>query len=134
MLSVIQQMKIPIVNISADTSESQLQLELRHLVTLPTTWIVDAMLGTGAQGKLREPFAKTAKFSNSVPAKRMAIDIPTGLDADSGNADAHSFQADVCCTFIAKKPGFNQPSAQQITGDICVIDIGVTPDRTEWKA
>ncbi|MCL4131610.1 UNVERIFIED_CONTAM: hypothetical protein GTU68_006285 [Idotea baltica] len=123
MLSVIQQMKIPI----------QLQSELRHLVTLPTTWIVDAMLGTGAQGNLREPLAKVSQFSNSVPAKRMAIDIPTGLNADSGNADANSFRADVCCTFVARKPGFNQPAAQAILGDVCVIDIGATPDRTTWK-
>ena len=133
MLSVIQKMKISIVTVSTDTPENHLQSELRHVELLPTTWIVDAMLGTGVQGKLREPFAKIAQTSNSVPAKRMAIDIPTGLDADSGNADAHSFQADVCCTFIARKPGFEKPSARQTLGEVCVIDIGVTPDLTNWK-
>jgi NAD(P)H-hydrate epimerase len=85
--------------------------------------LVDAMLGTGAKGSLRDPYAVAVEASNQMSASRFAIDIPTGLDGDSGNCEL-AFKADVTCTFIARKTGFENPNANQWLGDVEVIDIG----------
>lgn len=85
--------------------------------------IVDAMLGTGAKGALREPYATAVRAANASSASRIAIDIPTGLDGDTGESDL-AFKAELTCTFIAWKTGFEEPSAKQWLGEVVVIDIG----------
>ncbi len=85
--------------------------------------IIDAMLGTGANGQLREPFSTAVEAANQVSASRVAIDIPTGLDGDTGECKT-AFKADLTCTFVARKTGFENPEALQWLGDVCVIDIG----------
>lgn len=93
-----------------------------------SAWIVDALLGTGTQGRLREPFALAVRCINNQPAKRFAVDLPSGLDCDSGEPidDAeHCVRADFTATFVARKSGFDNESATQFLGDVRVIDIGV---------
>jgi len=85
--------------------------------------IIDAMLGTGATGPLRAPYQSAVQAANRAPAKRVAIDIPTGLDGDTGESDL-AFKADLTCTFIAKKTGFGNSQATRWLGDVAVIDIG----------
>jgi NAD(P)H-hydrate epimerase len=85
--------------------------------------IVDAMLGTGAKGSLRGPHSAAVEASNKMSSNRIAIDIPTGLDGDSGECE-FAFKADVTFTFIARKTGFENPKAKHWLGDIEVIDIG----------
>ena len=85
--------------------------------------IVDAMLGTGAKGPLREPYTAAVKSANRMSARRVAIDIPTGLDADTGETEL-AFMADLTCSFIARKTGFENQNAQQWLGKVEVIDIG----------
>lgn len=85
--------------------------------------IVDAMLGTGAKGPLREPYATAVAAANRSSASRIAIDIPTGLDGDTGESEL-VFQAEITLTFIAWKTGFENPAAKQWLGEVAVIDIG----------
>ena len=55
-----------------------------------SAWILDAMLGTGAQGDPREPYATAIQWMNAQPARRLAVDVPSGLDCDTGRpADTH---------------------------------------------
>lgn len=93
--------------------------------------IVDAVGGTGIRGPLRGPAAAAVEAINaagrSVPV--VAVDIPTGLDCDTGRADGPAVRATMTVTFVARKKGFDCPSAADWTGEVRVADIGVPPDR-----
>lgn len=90
--------------------------------------VVDALLGTGARGPLRAPYRELVQMANSHPGQRLAIDIPTGLDCDTGEASAPTFQADHTVTFVAEKVGFKKNNADGYTGVVHVVGIGV-PDK-----
>ncbi len=85
--------------------------------------VIDAMLGTGATGELRAPFANAVVAANELSAIRVAIDIPTGLDGDTGQSNL-AFKANVTCTFVAMKNGFGSLEAKAWLGEVVVIDIG----------
>ncbi len=88
--------------------------------------VVDALLGTGSQGAPRGLIADLVRLANgSTRARRVAIDIPTGLDADTGVVSDPCFQADATVTFIAAKTGFSAASARAVLGRVVVADIGV---------
>jgi NAD(P)H-hydrate epimerase len=108
-------------------------VELRdQLVSLGTgaAWIVDALLGTGARGEPRPPFDVAIDWMNARPAatRLLAVDIPSGLDCDTGQPAPHTVRADHTCTFAAIKVGFTQPDAAPFVGTLHVCDIGV-PSR-----
>jgi NAD(P)H-hydrate epimerase len=92
-------------------------------------WIVDALLGTGTRGSLREPFPAIIAAINEAPGRVFAIDLPSGLDCDTGepvNAESPlAVRADFTATFVARKQGFENPLAAAFTGEVRVIDIGV---------
>jgi NAD(P)H-hydrate epimerase len=88
--------------------------------------IVDGLLGTGSQGAPRGTIAQLIKLANAAPrARRVAIDIPSGLDGDSGEAAEPCFHADATVTFVAAKVGCTRPAAEAFVGRIIVVDIGV---------
>jgi NAD(P)H-hydrate epimerase len=81
--------------------------------------IVDAMLGTGITGDLREPEASVARAINDAAAPVLAVDVPSGVDADSGAPGANAVDAEHVVTFHDRKPGIvNHP-------DVAVADIGI---------
>lgn len=88
-------------------------------------WIVDALLGTGTQGTIREPFVSAINAINQAGHKVLAVDLPSGMDCDTGQPLGCCIRATNTATFVARKPGFDQPGAAEWTGDIHVIDIGV---------
>jgi NAD(P)H-hydrate epimerase len=88
-------------------------------------WIVDALLGTGTQGSLREPYVTAIAAINRAGRKVLAVDLPSGMDCDSGAPLGDCVRADHTATFVARKTGFDQPAARQFTGQVHVIDIGV---------
>lgn len=88
-------------------------------------WIVDALLGTGTQGTLREPYISAATAINDARKKVLAVDLPSGLDCDTGQPLGCCVRADHTATFVARKPGFDVPGASQWTGQVHVLDIGV---------
>jgi len=87
-------------------------------------WAVDALLGTGSRGEPRSPLAEVIDAINREAASIMAVDIPSGLDCDTGQAAVHTIEAAHTCTFVAAKPGFFAPGADRYTGEIHVLDIG----------
>jgi NAD(P)H-hydrate epimerase len=87
-------------------------------------WIVDALLGTGSHGDPRSPLDDVIDQLNAHPAPKLAVDIPSGLDCDTGAASRHTIRAAHTCTFVAQKPGFLQAGARMFTGEIHVLDIG----------
>ncbi|NQU22409.1 MAG: NAD(P)H-hydrate epimerase [Candidatus Nealsonbacteria bacterium] len=87
-------------------------------------WIVDAVFGTGARGEPRPPLDAVIDQLNAAAAPILAVDLPSGLDCDTGNPARHTIRAAVTCTFVAPKPGFFAPGAQQHVGQLEVCDIG----------
>jgi NAD(P)H-hydrate epimerase len=88
------------------------------------TWIVDALLGTGALGEPRPPLDAVIEQLNAHPAPILAVDLPSGLDCDTGVAAAHTIRAQHTCTFVAAKPGLIADGAGQYVGALHVLDIG----------
>lgn len=88
-------------------------------------WIVDALLGTGTRGEIREPYRSVIDAINASPARVFAIDLPSGLDCDTGQSLGCCVRADHTATFVARKIGFDAPQARQWLGEVHVIDIGV---------
>jgi NAD(P)H-hydrate epimerase len=90
----------------------------------PATWVVDALLGTGARGEPRAPLDAVIDQVNAAAVKRLAVDLPSGLDCDTGEPARHTIRADETCTFIALKRGFLARSAEPYVGVVHVLDIG----------
>ncbi|WP_442484065.1 NAD(P)H-hydrate epimerase [Aeoliella sp. SH292] len=88
-------------------------------------WLVDCLLGTGATDDPRPPYDSIIEWMNAEPAKRLAIDVPSGLDCDTGIASATTVRANVTATFVTTKVGYANPSAQAYLGEVEVIDIGI---------
>lgn len=92
-------------------------------------WIVDALLGTGATGPARGSIAAAIDAINDTraqgTARVFAVDLPSGLDCDSGVPHGPCVRADVTGTFVARKIGFDHPGAEAFTGTVHVLDIGV---------
>ena len=101
-----------------------------------STWsdcdvIVDALLGTGfaAPGQVREPFATIIHRCNAASAepggpKVLAVDVPSGLDCDTGQPATATIRADVTVTFVAAKSGFALKCAKPWLGRLVVAGIG----------
>lgn len=88
--------------------------------------IVDCLLGTGSQGAPRSPFAEAIKAANqNGSTRRVAIDVPSGLNGDTGEAAEPTFRADLTLTFVAPKTGMDRADASRWTGAIEIIDIGI---------
>lgn len=93
--------------------------------------IVDALLGTGFTGPVRPPISKAITLINALReegATTVAIDVPSGLDCDTGKPGEATIEADVTVTFVAEKVGFTRPGADRYTGRIIVADIGAPPE------
>jgi len=87
-------------------------------------WIVDAMLGTGAQGDPHPPYDDAIARINASTARKLSVDVPTGFNCDTGEPGNPTVQADHTCTFVASKPGYLVDGADRFTGVVHVLDIG----------
>jgi NAD(P)H-hydrate epimerase len=92
---------------------------------LGSAWLVDAILGTGAIGEPKSPLADAIDRMNASNIPILAVDLPSGLDCDTGLPAGHTIRAQQTCTFVAYKPGFFMPAAKPFVGEIEVTDIGV---------
>lgn len=91
-------------------------------------WIVDALLGSGAVGAPRPPYDTFIDWMNAEDAKRLAVDLPSGLDCDTGEPARPTVRADHTCSFVGPKAGFANPAAAKYLGTVHVCDIGVPTD------
>jgi hydroxyethylthiazole kinase-like uncharacterized protein yjeF len=96
-------------------------------LSLPTglTVIVDALLGTGTSGKPRETLARAIGMINQSGTPVISIDLPSGLDGDTGEAPGLCVRADMTVTFIGLKQGFRHPAAGQFCGRIVLDDLDI---------
>jgi len=87
--------------------------------------VIDGLLGTGAHGEVREPYASVIEAVNEAERPVLAIDIPSGLDADTGRPLGPAILAAKTVTMAALKTGFDDPDAATFTGEVVLADIGV---------
>jgi hydroxyethylthiazole kinase-like uncharacterized protein yjeF len=90
--------------------------------------IVDALFGTGLQGELREPYRSLIDSINALGRPIVAVDIPSGLDCDTGETLGTAIKAACTVTFVAVKKGFTaSPTAGKYIGELYIASIGVGP-------
>jgi NAD(P)H-hydrate epimerase len=87
-------------------------------------WVIDAMFGTGLGRGLASPFSDVVAQVNTSRNPVLAIDIPSGLDCDTGEPLGPTIRAAHTATFVAHKKGFLNPASREWTGEVHVIDIG----------
>ena len=85
--------------------------------------VVDALLGTGPKGTLKQPMSALVEYINSIDAFRVAVDVPTGIDSDTGEVLGVAVKANVTLTFHAAKAGLD--NAKAYVGELLVKDIGL---------
>jgi NAD(P)H-hydrate epimerase len=88
--------------------------------------VVDALLGTGVKGKLRQPILKAVEVVNGSRGYKVAVDVPTGIDSDTGDVLGEAVHANLTVTFHAIKKGLSK--AKEVCGEIKVADIGIPPE------
>jgi len=91
------------------------------------TLLVDAILGTGLTGEVRGLSRHAIDLINAGPSPVFAIDIPSGLDADTGRPLSAAIRSVATATFGLPKLGFESPGSHEYTGEVTVIDIGWPP-------
>ena len=148
-LKIIELMKIPIEyqDQSGPKKAAEVDKQVAEVITRQggkVDLIVDALLGTGTAGPPREPIRTAIVTINRLGKKVVALDIPSGLDCDSGkplagkalgeSADVAEqekgrggsvIRAEETVTFAAMKKGFLNTQARKFTGDITVASIGI---------
>lgn len=87
--------------------------------------IVDGIYGTGFHGELREPVRKITRMINQSKAAVFALDIPSGLSGDTGEADEDTVRADCTIVFHRLKPAHIEENCRGYCGRIICISIGI---------
>lgn len=121
-LAIVRRCGMPLHFLPAATPEAW-RLALEGAV-----WIVDALLGTGAEGAPHGAIATAIEAINAASRRAstavFAVDVPSGLDADTGIPAGACVEAHATGTFVAAKPGLVLSAAERFTGTVHVLDIG----------
>jgi NAD(P)H-hydrate epimerase len=91
--------------------------------------IIDAIFGTGLTGTLRDEYKRLIESINELGCPILSVDIPSGLDCDTGLPLGTAIKANCTVTFVAVKKGFVFENVKAYTGDIFIASIGVEPSR-----
>ncbi len=122
-LAVVRRLPIPVHFLR---SEEELQ---GHLPLLAFSWLaVDALFGTGLSRELTGLFAAAVRLMNALPCPRLAVDIPSGLHADTGLVLGEAVRAELTVTFACPKPGLVTEPGKEWAGQLVVADIGIPPE------
>jgi NAD(P)H-hydrate epimerase len=87
--------------------------------------LFDALLGTGLRGPVDAGCQPVIEGINESDSLVIAVDVPSGLDCDTGQPWGCAVRAGVTVTYVARKIGFDQLGADDYTGDVIVAEIGV---------
>ena len=88
--------------------------------------IVDAILGTGIVGEIREPYASAINYINKIDCYKFAVDVPSGLDPQTGDTANIYTKCNLTVTFHKMKQGI--PKRKDLTGELFVEKIGIPPE------
>ncbi|MEM2910661.1 MAG: NAD(P)H-hydrate epimerase [Nitrososphaerota archaeon] len=90
--------------------------------------IIDGIFGTGIKGEIREPWLTAIKQINTLGKYVVAIDVPSGLDPDTGAVAGAAVKADATITFHKAKPGLLTEQGKALSGNLIVSSIGIPPE------
>jgi len=93
--------------------------------------IIDALLGTGLSGQVREPYLSLIRIINAADKPVLSVDIPSGLDANLGKILRAAVRAERTATFVLPKRGFFLLDGPAHVGEIEIIDIGIPRELVE---
>lgn len=98
-----------------------------RLRTLKTGYdlVIEGIFGTGFSGALPETAAAVCRLLNQADGFKIALDIPTGLNCDTGEADKDTFRADLTYAFAAYKPAHMTDAGKAYCGETVCLDIGI---------
>jgi ADP-dependent NAD(P)H-hydrate dehydratase / NAD(P)H-hydrate epimerase len=95
--------------------------------------IIDALFGTGFHGEPREEAAKQIEAINAAAAPVVSVDLPSGVDASTGEVAGACVEADLTVTFHGPKVGLEVAPGRFRAGEVVVADIGLEPQPTEHR-
>jgi len=118
--AIVRKLSVPVQELNEPAQVDKAARRWRRSAVL-----VDALLGTGFAGAVREPLAGIIRRIIAVRgALVVAVDVPSGLNADTGEPGGVAIKADRTITFLAEKVGFARPEARAYVGRVTVVDIG----------
>ncbi len=88
--------------------------------------IVDGILGTGIKGEIREPYASAINFINQTNCFKFAVDVPSGMDPQTGETASLFTKCNMTVTFHKMKQGI--PKRKDLTGELFAEKIGIPPE------
>ena len=117
---IVQKCDISMTVPPTSLDDSNLQRELAD-----AEWIVDALFGSGLRGPVRPPYDRVIAAINASSGRIFAVDIPSGLDSDTGQPLGATIRARHTATIVAPKQGFAKPASREWTGEVHVVEIGL---------
>lgn len=120
-LDVMERMSRPVENLNP--ADANLAGRVQYLAA-GAQLLVDSLFGTGLRGELSDEYRRLIENINACHRPILAVDIPSGLDCDSGEPLGAAIKAAWTVTFVAGKKGFTSANAQRYTGEIFVASIG----------
>jgi len=91
--------------------------------------LVDAILGTSITGEIREPYASAINYINEIECYKFAVDVPSGLDPQTGDTANIFTKCDTTVTFHKMKQGI--PTRKDLTGELFAEKIGIPPEAED---
>jgi NAD(P)H-hydrate epimerase len=124
-LDILLKMGIPFEeNVEPDLPALEIELQEASL-------IIDALLGIGIKGEVREPIRSVINLVNNLGRPILAVDVPSGLDADTGEVLGAAIKATKTVTMGLAKKGFFLASGPEYTGEVIIADIGMPRELLE---
>lgn len=125
--------------LAKDCGEAEVEVAESAPETAEPLLLIDGLLGSGASGALRPEYAALAKEMNTLRARGehsllVAVDLPSGLNGDTGEADADAVCADVTCPIGCVKPGLLADGAENFSGRLLPVElpgIGLAPSTED---
>jgi hydroxyethylthiazole kinase-like uncharacterized protein yjeF len=125
-LAAVRDRDIEVVNLEAGAPERDL-----HTDVVAADAVLDAVLGIGRSRPLNDAWATALRELGNRRGLLFAVDLPTGLDSDTGTVDGSTPVADVTLTFGYSKLGLHLLPGAQHAGEVEVLDIGLDPTLGE---
>ena len=125
-LKFLKPLNVPLVEIPDEASFSKHQSAMAGV----DVWI-DAILGTGLKSDVKGFFKIVIEFINSLHKPVFAVDIPSGLNSDTGQVCGACIRANATATFAFAKTGHKIHPGRQYTGALNIVDIGIPPHIVE---
>lgn len=123
---ICEAMRLPLLDASTVKGQAQAAAQAK-LADL----IIDALLGTGLSGQVRDPYLTLIRLINAEDKPVLAVDIPSGLDANTGQVLRAAVRCRETATFVLPKIGFTLLEGPSHVGKVSVVDIGVPKELVD---